>query len=54
MVDLSRIRKALAALQEAEKELKAALVDDERPAPSPPPPRGARVKKPRKTMRRGL
>lgn len=50
-INPSRIKKALLALKEAERELEAALADAERPAPDPAP-RGARVYKPGKTMRR--
>jgi hypothetical protein len=53
MINPSRIRKALAALREAEKELEQALADDDRPAPNPLP-RAVQVSKPRKSLRRGI
>jgi hypothetical protein len=49
-INPSRIKKALQALEEAQRELREALAEAERPRPDPPP-LPARVKK-YKSMRR--
>jgi hypothetical protein len=50
-INETRIRPALKAIQDAERELKQALADAERPPPDPPP-HPVRVHRPR-SMRRG-
>ena len=49
-INPDRVRKALAALKDAQRELEAALTDAERPRPENV--RAVRINKPRKSMRR--
>lgn len=51
LINADRIKKALRAVREAEKELEAALSESEQPRPDPMP-RPTRLIKHRKSMRR--